>query len=163
MVHAAGNIAWNILQDQIPLDSIESGYRLMTGHGDATDVMKAAGPLLGLTFSKGAPGGPEVGVMFDAEKRHADERTRAAPEINQLIKQGDVQQAIEKMEEAHFTPEEQRLTLRYAENPQARLNRSRLRRFEQIAPLDDLERMEQMETERREEEQQQSESEAGQI
>lgn len=160
MLHAAGNIAWNILQDQIPVDSIRAGYRLMTGHGDDVDALESIGPLFGLTFSKGAPGGPEVGVMFNAEERHQNEVASAMPDIRQDIKDGDVQAAIQKMESAHMTPEEQRLTLRYAENPQARLNRNRLRKFEQIAPLDDLERMDSMQREEQaQEEEQQSPNE----
>lgn len=147
MLHAVGNVVWNILQEQVPADSIQSGYKLMSGQGDDVDALKAIGPLFGLTFSKGAPGGPEVGVMFDAEKRHQDAVAREMPSIKQDIKNGDVQDAIQKMEAAQMTPEEQRLTLKYAINPQARLNRARLKKFEQIAPLDDLERMEQMQEE----------------
>ncbi|KUY52373.1 hypothetical protein WS45_24960 [Burkholderia sp. RF2-non_BP3] len=147
MLHAVGNVVWNILQEQIPLDSIQSGYRLMSGHGDDVDALKTIGPLLGLTFSKGAPGGPQVGVMFEAEKRHQNEVASAMPGIRELIKDGDVQTAIQKMEEAHMTPQEQRMTLKYAINPQARLNRNRLKKFEQIAPVDMLERMEQLQQE----------------
>lgn len=147
MMDAVGNITWNILQDQVPVDSIVAGYHLMSGQGDETDALKTVGPLLGMTFSKGAPGGPEVGVMFDAEKRHQDELTRAMPDIKQDIKNGDMQDAIQKMEDAHFTPQEQRSVIKYAENPQARLNRNRLAKFEQIAPLEDLERMQRMQEE----------------
>lgn len=154
MLHAVGNVAWNILQEQIPLDSIQAGHHLLSGHGDDVDALKVVGPLLGLTFSKGAPGGPEVGVMFDAEKRHQDEVARVMPDARELIKDGDIQGAIDKMEAAHMTPQEQRATIKYAENPQARLNRARLKKFEQIAPTDDLERMERMQ----EEEDQQSQS-----
>lgn len=147
MFRAVGNITWNILQDQIPVDSIAAGYHLLSGRGDETDALKTVGPLLGLTFSKGAPGGPEVGVMFEAEKRHQDEVARVMPGVRELIKQGDVQGAVEKMDGAHMTPEEQRMTLKYAMNPQARLNRERLKKFEQIAPMDLLERMENMQQE----------------
>jgi hypothetical protein len=147
MLHAVGNVVWNILQQQVPEDSIQSGYNLMSGHGDDVDALKAIGPLFGLTFSKGAPGGPEVGVMFDAEKRHQNEVASAMPSIRKSIKDGDVQDAIQQMEDAHMTPQEQRATLKYAETPQARLNRSRMKKFEQIAPLDDLERMERMQEE----------------
>jgi hypothetical protein len=154
MMHAVGNVVWNILQEQIPLDSIQSGYKLLHGEGDDTDALKTVGPLLGLTFSKGAPGGPEVGVMFDAEKRHQNEVASAMPKIRESIKSGDIQDAITQMEDAHMTPQEQRATLKYAMNPQARLNRNRMKKFEQIAPTDDIERMEQMQ----EEEAQQSQS-----
>lgn len=147
MLKAVGNVVWNILQQQIPEDSIQSGYNLMSGHGDDVDALKTVGPLFGLTFSKGAPGGPEVGVMFDAEKRHQNEVASAMPDIRKSIKDGDVQGAVEQMEAAHMTPQEQRATLKYAMNPQARLNRNRLKKFEQIAPMDDLERMERMQEE----------------
>jgi hypothetical protein len=147
MMHAVGNITWNILQDQVPVDSIVAGYHLMSGHGDETDALKTLGPLMGLTFSKGAPGGPEVGVLFDAEKRHQDEMARAMPGIKEDIKNGNMQDAIQAMEDAHFTPQEQRVTLKYAMNPQARLNRNRMAKFEQIAPLEDLERMQRMQEE----------------
>jgi RecA-family ATPase len=131
----------------VPVDSIVAGYHLMSGHGDETDALKTLGPLMGLTFSKGAPGGPEVGVLFDAEKRHQDEMARAMPGIKEDIKNGNMQDAIQAMEDAHFTPQEQRVTLKYAMNPQARLNRNRMAKFEQIAPLEDLERMQRMQEE----------------
>lgn len=153
MLHAVGNIAWNILQDQVPMDSITAGYHLLSGHGDETDALKVVGPLLGVTFSKGAPGGPEVGVMFRAEERHQNEVAQAMPGIRTAIKQGDIHAAIQQMEAAHMTLEEQRLTLRYAMNPQARLNRARLRKFEQIAPTDMLDRMEQLQQREQEDQQ----------
>lgn len=151
MLHAVGNVVWNILQEQVPADSIQAGYHLMSGHGDETDALKTVGPLFGLTFSKGAPGGPEVGVMFNAEQRHQDAVAREMPGIKQDIKDGNIQDAISKMEAAQMTPEEQRMTLKYAMNPQARLNRSRFKKFEQIAPPDMLERMEQMQQEQQQE------------
>jgi hypothetical protein len=151
MLHAVGNVVWNILQEQVPTDSIQAGYHLMSGHGDETDALKTVGPLFGLTFSKGAPGGPEVGVMFNAEQRHQDAVAREMPGIKQDIKDGNIQDAITKMEAAQMTPEEQRMTLKYAMNPQARLNRSRFKKFQQIAPPDMLERMEQMQQEQQQE------------
>lgn len=148
MLHAVGNVVWNVLQQQIPMDSIQAGYRLFSGHPEDTDALKVVGPLLGITFSKGAPGGPEVGVMFQAERHHQDEVASAMPDIKEHIKQGDIQGAIEKMDAAHMTPEEQRLTLKYTLNPQARLNRNRLRKFQQIAPAELLQKMEEMQQER---------------
>ena len=153
MLDAAGNIAWNVLQQQVPLDSIQAGYRLLTGHGDETDALKTIGPLLGVTFSKGAPGGPQVGVMFHAEERHQNEVANAMPRIRRAIKDGDLHSAIQQMEAAHMTPAEQRLTLRYAMNPQQRLNRARLRKFEQIAPTDMLDRMEELQQREQEDQQ----------
>ena len=153
MLDAAGNIAWNVLQQQVPLDSIQAGYRLLSGHGDETDALKTVGPLLGVTFSKGAPGGPQVGVMFHAEERHQNEVANAMPGIRRAIKDGDLHSAIQQMEAAHMTPAEQRLTLRYAMNPQQRLNRARLRKFEQIAPTDMLDRMEELQQREQEDQQ----------
>lgn len=147
MLHAIGNVTWHILQEQVPLDSITAGYHLMSGHGNDVDALKTIGPLFGMTFSKGAPGGPEAGIVFNAEERHYNEVANAKPDINQLIKDGDIQGAIQKMEEVHMTPGEQKAAIKYATNPQARLNRARMKKFEQIAPMDDLERMEQIQEE----------------
>jgi hypothetical protein len=37
---------------------------------DDTDKLKVLGPLAGVTFSKGAPGGPEVGEMYHENRVH---------------------------------------------------------------------------------------------
>jgi hypothetical protein len=138
---AVGNIVWNILEQQIPMESIKSAKNVVSGQGDETDALKVIGPLLGVTFSKGAPGGAEVGVLFEAEKRHRGEVSEAMPEIKQLLKQGDTDKAMARMQEAHMTGAEQKLTLKYALEPKARISPTRLKKFYQFAPPEEQERM----------------------
>src|SRR5512140_3179501 len=67
----AGRIVRTIIGDQVPLQSIEAVKNYFQGNGDKTlNLLQAAGPLGGLTFSKGAPGGPAAGVLYAAKDEH---------------------------------------------------------------------------------------------
>jgi hypothetical protein len=96
-----GRVVANMLSSQTPLDTLESGYRLITGGGTPDerrlDVKKVLGPLTGVTFSKGAPGGPAVGELFAARERHDYEVQQAMPELRELIKNGNEREARDRM------------------------------------------------------------------
>jgi len=141
---AVGNMAWNILSQQFPTDSITAAIDMAKGESDETSAYKVIGPFFGLTFSKGAPGGPEVGVMFEAERKHRGEVADVMPDVKKLIKHGKTEEAVEKMNDARFTPQEIKTTILYATNPRARLSPRRMMKFQQIAPPEERERMERM-------------------
>jgi hypothetical protein len=48
------------------------------------------------------------------------------------------------MHEAHMTPAEIALTLKYAQNPALRITKRRLGKFYQVAPDEDKERMQRL-------------------
>jgi hypothetical protein len=138
---AVGNILWNFVSQQFPSDSIQSAVRIAKGYGDDVDAYKVIGPLFGVTFSRGAPGGPEVGEVYRAERRHRQLVAEAMPEVKELLKQGDEEGALRKMEKAGMTPSEMRVTLRLAAEPGSRLNRNALRRFMQQSTDEERERL----------------------
>lgn len=144
-----GNIVWNFMSQQAPSDSIEAAVDLMRGKGDELSALKVAGPLMGLTFSKGAPGGPAVGELLTAERHHHDEIQRVMPAVQKLLKDGDVEEARTKMrDEAHMSPAEIRLVVKRDDRPDARLTANRVKRFNRIADDDAKERMQQFREER---------------
>jgi diguanylate cyclase (GGDEF)-like protein len=141
---AVGNIAWNVLSQQFPTDSLNAAIDMVKGDDDKINALKVVGPLFGLTFSKGAPGGPEIGEMFTVERRHRAEVSEAMPDIKKLIKRGDMDDAIARMYEAHMTPEEIKATIRFSNMPRARLTPRALKKFYQTAPPEERERMDRM-------------------
>jgi hypothetical protein len=138
---ALGNIAWNFLSQQAPVDSIESAANMARGKSEESDAMKVIGPLLGVTFSKGAAGGPALGELYKGEQKHRSEIAEVMPDIKKAVKNGDWDKAYELMNEAHMNVSEQRLTLKYALIPQSRLTPRRLSKFYGAASQEDQEKM----------------------
>ena len=139
-----GAIVWNFAAQQTPQESIKGAARLAQGKGNDVDFYKVVGPFFGFTFSKGAPGGPAVGVMFKVSRQHSNEIVNIMPDVKQLIEDGDQNAAIEKMREAHMTPQEIRTTLKYAANPGARISPRKMRQFQQTAPEEEKDRMQKL-------------------
>ena len=141
VVKRVGAIVWNLLESQAPVESIKGAKDVVEGKGTETDALKVIGPFFGVTFSQGAPGGPEVGEMFAVDKRHRAEIADAMPDVKRLIKRGEIDEAIGKMREAHMTDAEVMVTLRYANAPGKRLSPRRMKEFYQTAPDEEKERM----------------------
>lgn len=138
---AVGNILANILKQQFPVEAIESAANLARGRSDDIDAYKVIGPFFGLTFSQGAPGGPEVGQMFAVERRHRAEISEAMPDIKKRLKAGEVDEAVTLMQEAHMTPAEMRMTFKFAEQPSARMTPRRLQKFSATATDEERDRI----------------------
>ncbi len=139
---AAGRIAWHFLTSQIPTDTIQAAYDAVTGQGDQrANAFKVLGPMVGLTFSKGAPGGPAVGELFRLREQHAQAVAAAMPGINRAIQRGEVPQAIEAMVKLGMTPGEIRTRLRYALEPGSRLNPRALRQVQRYADPGEFQRL----------------------
>lgn len=117
----AGRIAWAFIGSQVPVDSIASGINIATGNKQSMDAYKVIGPLAGITFSKGAPGGPAVGEMFAAEDAHREKVNRAMPDIRDLIRVGKEDEARQKMDELGMSPKSQQNTIQTTLNPGVRL------------------------------------------
>ncbi len=102
----AGKFVMNFMKAQVPADQIEATYRTLSGQGQDMDLAKTVGPLMGFTFSQGAPGGEAMGELYAERKEHAADLAEAAPAIKQAIKAGDNDQAEKLMDDAHLTPQE---------------------------------------------------------
>jgi len=107
-VTKAGKFVLNAMKNQVPADQIESTYKTLSGQGERMDALKMLGPLGGLTFSKGAPGGEAMGDVLAQRKEHSAALAEAAPEIRMAIKNRDDARARELMDAANLTPDERR-------------------------------------------------------
>lgn len=144
MAKNVGRVLQNLLKQQVPMDAIKAGRDMAEGIGDDTDKAKLLGPLVGLTVSKGAPGGPAVGEMFDVDRRHQAQVGDIRDSVHHLVKQGKIDDAIELMDKSNMTQDEIRSTLNYLINPEARLNAARMKKFNQHSTDEDKSRMQQL-------------------
>jgi RadC-like JAB domain len=142
-----GQSVLHIAGGQTPLDSAKSLAKMASGNWDEMDALKVLGPLGGVTFSKGAPGGPQVGQLLEERKRHNAEIASAAPDVREALKNGDVESAHRMMEAAHMSPAEQRTMLRIAMMP-GQVSKQAERRFQQTATPEEQARMRRFQLER---------------
>lgn len=139
-----GRIVWNLMSQQLPMDSATAAHDWMTGHADDTDKLKAVGPLFGMTFSKGAPGGPAVGEMYASDRRHMGEVADIMPDVHRQIKLGNEDAARDLMDSVGMTPKEIAALLRKDENPGSRLSKNGMKRFNLHASDEEKEKMDQL-------------------
>lgn len=142
----AGNI-WAIvshfMKAQLPMGQINALSDLVTGDGDTkVNALQAFGPLLGFTFSKGAPGGPAVGELYAAKRKHDFQVDMALPDIRRQIQRGDLVGAYERMNELQIPAGLQRYYVRTTLNPAMRLRGRTLRDFYNQATPDQIRRFE---------------------
>ncbi len=136
-----GKVVFNFMKAQIPSDQIAAAYDLSTGHGDDMDIKKIIWPLVGLTFSKGAPGGQAVGEMYQESRDHQDNVTNIMPDVKRAIKLGDEDKALDLMESVNMTPREITTTMNHIENPESRLSKSAMLNFNKHATEEQKDRM----------------------
>lgn len=126
-----GRIMGLFLGDQIPLQSLQAVRDLYAGRGNATvEQAQILGPFFGLTFSKGAPGGPAVGELYHDQEQHRFAVQQALPDIRKMIQDGDVQGAQQKMTQLGIKPALQQFYIRTTQNPASRLSGRALKDFE---------------------------------
>jgi hypothetical protein len=93
------------------------------GDGDPkTNLLQTLGPFAGVTFSKGAPGGPAVGEMYKAREVHDYQVNLALPDIRKQIQRGDIAKAPPAMTELGIPGGLQRFYIRTSQNPATRLS-----------------------------------------
>ena len=138
-----GKIAKFLAESQLPEGQISAASDLVKGEGDATvNKLQAFGPVAGVTFSKGAPGGPAVGEMYHAKEMHDYAVQAALPDIRRQIQNGDIDGAREKMTELGIPPGLQRFYMRTTMNPATRLSPHTLKDFYQYATPEQRQRLE---------------------
>ncbi len=144
-----GKVVEHFMKAQIPEDSILSAYNLLTGnsHNESLDYMKATGPLVGVTFSKGYPGGPEAGILASAARRHEAEISTALPQVKEAVDAGDDNKAISIMEKLNMTPREINGLINHYRNPAGKVNPKTIRTFERIGTPEEKELMEEQKKE----------------
>jgi hypothetical protein len=130
-----GRIVAHFLTAQGPEGQIGAAADLATGQGDPkVAAAQALGPIAGVTFSRGAPGGPAAGELYKASEEHQFKVNEALPDIRRMIQGGDEQGARQRMRELGIPPGLQNKYVRTTNNPQLRLSPRAVRDFNQYAP-----------------------------
>jgi len=138
-----GLIAAHIVGSQAPEGQIGAGVDLVKGQGDSkVNALQALGPIAGVTFSKGAPGGPAVGELYHAREIHQYAVDAALPDIRRQIQNGDLAGARQSMNELGIPAGLQKFYLRTTLNPATRLSGRTLRDFYQYATPEQRARLE---------------------
>lgn len=120
-----GAVVWLYFKSQVPVDTLDSARRVMQGKDEPIDKFKVLGPLAGVTFSKGAPGGPAVGELFGIKREQEAKIAAAMPDIIEKIKSGDEKGARADMRALKMAPGLQNYYIRVTKNPKSRLRSRR--------------------------------------
>lgn len=144
---AAWEMAKVLAESQLPMTQLEAFGNLVKGEGDKKlNMLQTVGPFLPppLTFtaSKGAPGGPAVGEMYNDKSQQDFRVQQAMPGIRKMIERGDMTSAQGEMGRLGMDPGYQRWVIKTSQNPGLRLSPSGLRKFNQFASPDQRQRME---------------------
>ena len=137
----AGKSVVNFFKEQFPTDTIESVWRMLRGEKQEMDPFKFWGPLTGLTFSKGAPGGPEVGELLNQMREHRSAVADNIGDIKRAIKAGDMDTANRLMDEARMSPMERKGVVKHTLHPETYLSKRNLQQFNKTATPEQQERM----------------------
>jgi hypothetical protein len=123
-------IAKHLALAQTPEGQVSALKDLVKCEGDAkVNALQAFGPFAGVTFSKGAPGGPAVGEMYATRAQHEFKVNQALPDIRRQIRRGDVDGAIGAMTELDIPQGLQRFYIKSTLNPATRLSPRATRDF----------------------------------
>ncbi len=140
-VRNVGKVVRNFMAAQLPVDAIQGIIDKSQGTADDTTTYKLLGPLAGLTFSKGAPGGPAVGEMFHTENLYRGKKADLMPAVHELIKLDKIDEAVDAMRSIGMPNSEINSVIRYTQDPGARFNKAGMRRFGKHADEEARERM----------------------
>lgn len=136
----------HIATAQTPEIQISGAKNLITGEGDPTlSKFQTFGPLVGVTASRGAPGGPAMGELYKGREKHQFSVNEALPEIRRLIKsekEGDFDKAIDKMSDLGIPKALQKFYIRTTQDPSTRLTPKAAKDFYRYATPDEIKRFE---------------------
>jgi Fe2+ transport system protein FeoA len=136
MLFAAGGIA--------PESQLQAGSDMVTGASDRkTAALSAIGPLLGLTISKGAPGGPAMADLYSVKDEQQFRFQEARADIVKQIKAGDIPGARARMTALGVAPGLQSYYVKTALFPAARMSKRAVSDFIRAATPEQRARFEQ--------------------
>jgi hypothetical protein len=125
-----GRIAAHLAKSQLPEGQIGAFSDMVKGEGDAkVNALQALGPFAGVTFSKGAPGGPAVGEMYASKTQHEFAVNQALPDIRRQILRGDIAGAQDRMMDLDIPVGLQRFYIKTTLNPATRMSPRATRDF----------------------------------
>jgi hypothetical protein len=110
--------------------------------GDATTkAMQLTLPLMGVTVSKGAPGGPAMGQLYASKDEHEFQVGEHLPEIKEKIRSGDIKGAAAEMDDLGISRSYQKFLVRTTQNPGAKLTKRQMNDFLGYATPDEQQKM----------------------
>jgi hypothetical protein len=150
-----GRIVQFLVGGQLPTQQLGAARDLITGQGDRKlAAMQTLGPLAGVTFSKGAPGGPPVGEMYAAQEKRKYAFENEKPDImkalaNRKDDPAGFRAAIKRMNELGVPPGLQSYYQRVAQRPASRLSPTKLQEFSRTASPEEKQRLQRMQRQQR--------------
>lgn len=139
---AIGKAAWHVFKKQVPSDLIEALSDTVSG--DTKDIQKykaTMGIPLGVSFSKGYPGGPELGLLADVERKRKNIKSQHLPKIRKQIESGEINEAIDKMVDLGFSAKEAESVFESTIAPFGKLTPNRIERIMNRASKEDQEKL----------------------
>jgi hypothetical protein len=125
-----GRLAEFAMEAVMPLSPFKAIGSLGSNKGEVqTKIEQILLPMIGITVSKGAPGGPAMGQLYASRDEHEFQVGEKMPEIKEKIASGDVHGATKMMTELGMSRSYQRFILKTTKNPRARLSKSQMREF----------------------------------
>jgi hypothetical protein len=141
IVKNIGRVAQHLATAQTPEGQIRAGVDLAKGEGDKKlNLLQLLGPVAGVTFSKGAPGGPAQGELYRAQEHHRFKVNEALPEIRRMIRNGDGEGAMQRMIDLGIPPGLGDFYFRTTINPALRLTPRSVEDFNLYATPEQRER-----------------------
>lgn len=141
---ALGKIAMHYIEAQVPMDQLTAARDLLMGKTKELDAARIAGRTVGLTFRRGAPGGPAVGAMYQLQRERDARVSEAMPGIVEKIKGGDIQGARADMKALGMDPRLINWYVRTTLNPKLKIQTRRMRELLRSATPEERARIEQL-------------------
>ena len=135
-INGTRNVLEHLFAAQVPTDMIQgiastTGLSNAVGYADAPsteiDRLKAVGPWLGVTFSKGAPGGPQKGFEYYQKDKREFAKGEAMPGIKDQINSGQIGPAMQELVKLGFSPAAARMLIKTTINPRLKANPAAMR------------------------------------
>lgn len=140
-----GKVVLHYMAAQVPEGSFEAAGDLLFGtptdDEKHIDTLKIVGPLVGLMFSPGAPGGPAAGEYFKAQEQNKYAMEQALPQAKKAIKEGRIDEAHELMDKANINPKLQKFFVETTLNPETRFARKAFKQYMNGLPEEQQERL----------------------
>ena len=135
-INGTRNVLEHLFAAQVPTDMIQgiastTGLSNAVGYADAPsteiDRLKAVGPWLGVTFSKGAPGGAQKGFEYYQKDKREFAKGEAMPGIKDQINSGQIGPAMQELVKLGFSPAAARMLIKTTINPRLKANPAAMR------------------------------------
>ena len=132
----------------LPLGPFEAINQMRdpASRGDATTKMlQIMLPVMGITVSKGAPGGPAMAELYRKQDENEFKYQERRRELQAMVKQGKADEVVDELVTKYgFSKNYARYWVKGVLNPQARMSRGKLQKYDTTATPEEKARMERL-------------------